>query len=105
MEKEINDVCSIISRNFEVETSGELTIESLVKLLSVRIRELLEKNLEKLVSIMYRIDLNQAKVDKIFENISKDEIAYQLAVLIIERQIEKVKTRRMYKSAGGEIEE
>jgi hypothetical protein len=49
MEKEINDVYSIISRNFEVETSGEFTIESLVKLLSERIRELLEKNLEKLV--------------------------------------------------------
>jgi hypothetical protein len=53
---------------------------------------------------MYRIDLNQAKVDKIFENISKDEIAYQLAVLIIERQIEKVRTRRLYKGIGGQIE-
>lgn len=105
MENEINDVYSIISRNFEVETSGELTIESLVKLLSVRIRELLDRNLEKLVSIMYRIDLNQSKVDKIFENISKDDIAYQLAVLIIERQIEKVRTRRLYKSRGGQIEE
>ncbi|MFI5211571.1 MAG: hypothetical protein ACHQIH_01705 [Ignavibacteria bacterium] len=105
MENEINEVYSIISRNFEVEKSGELTIDTLVKMLSVRIRELLEKNLEKLVSIMYRIDLNQAKVDKIFENISKDEIAYQLAVLIIERQIEKIRTRRLYKSAGGEIEE
>ena len=105
MENEIKDVYSIISRNFEVETSGELTIESLVKLLSVRIRELLDRNLEKLVSIMYRIDLNQSKVDKIFENVSKDEIAYQLSVLIIERQIEKVRTRRLYKSTGGEIEE
>lgn len=105
MENEIKDVYSIISRNFEVETSGELTIESLVKLLSLRIRELLDRNLEKLVSIMYRIDLNQAKVDKIFENTSKDEIAYQLSELIIERQIEKVRTRRLYKSTGGQIEE
>lgn len=105
MENEINEVYGIISRNFEVETSAELTIESLVMLLGARIRELLDKNLEKLVSIMYRIDLNQAKVDRIFENISKDDIAYQLAALIIERQMEKVRTRRQYKNTGGQIEE
>ena len=105
MENEINEVYSIISRNFEVERSGEITIESLVKLLSVRIRELLDKNLEKLVSIMYRIDLNQMKVDRIFENNSKDEIANQLAVFIIERQMEKVRTRILYKNTEDQIEE
>jgi hypothetical protein len=105
MENEINEVYGIISRNFEVERSGEVTFETLRDLLGIRIRELLDKNLEKLVSIMYRIDLNQAKVDRIFENVSKDEIALQLAVLIIERQMEKVRTRRLYKNTEDQIEE
>lgn len=105
MENEINEVYGIISRNFEVERSGEITFETLRDLLGMRIRELLDKNLEKLVSIMYRIDLNQEKVDRIFENISKDEIAFQLAVLIIERQMEKVRTRRLYKNTEDQIEE
>jgi hypothetical protein len=105
MENEINEVYGIISRNFEVERSGEITFETLRDLLGMRIRELLDKNLEKLVSIMYRIDLNQEKVDRIFENISKDEIAFQLAVLIIERQMEKVRTRSLYKNTEDQIEE
>ena len=99
-----SEIKSIISGNFEIELPLELTYEALVLMLASRIRDMLDRNVERLLSILYRIDLNQKKVDVIFENTSKDDIAIELARAVIERQEEKVETRKKYKNPGKSIE-
>jgi hypothetical protein len=96
----------IVLGNFEIQAADDLTLEEIRGILALRIRELLDKNVEKLVSILYRIDISQQKIDEIFErgNSSKDEISLKMAELVIERQLMKVQTRRQYKQHGGKIE-
>lgn len=96
MSEDNKQVYEIISGNFELEKVNDITIEEIQRILTERIREMLDKNIEKLILILYRIDVSQKKADEIFNNPSKDEIASFLAKAVIERQLEKVRTRRKY---------
>jgi hypothetical protein len=99
MNNDSQEVFDIVSGNFELQKQDVLSYEELHNILSQRIRELLEKNVEKLVHILYRIDVNQKKTDDIFNNLSKDDIALLLTDAVIERQLQKVHTRRKYKNS------
>ena len=98
MTGESSQVYEIISGNFELEEVKEITIEEIQKILTARIREMLDTNLEKLLHILYRIDVSQKKTDVIFNSPFKDEIAEDLAAAVIERQLEKIETRKKYSS-------
>jgi len=47
---------------------------------------------------LYRIDVNESKVKAIFTNAAADEIAPQIADLIMERMLQKAKSRIEYKN-------
>ena len=91
-----DQVYDIISGSFELEKVNEMTIEQIQKVLTARIREMLDKNSEKLLHILYRIDVSQKKTDKIFNSPFKDEIAKNLAGNVNERKTEKIETRKKY---------
>lgn len=95
---EDKQVYDIISSGFDIGISEEITLDTIKIALTERIRYLLDHNMEHLVSLIYRIDLNQQKVDGIFSTSSKDDIAAELSEAIIERQLLKVRTRNFYKS-------
>ena len=96
--KESKELSQAISSRFEISVSENYTLDDLKKALSIRILDLLDKNLERLLSMLYRVDLNQKKLDEIFETGSKDEIAMKIAESVIDRQLEKIKTREFYKN-------
>lgn len=73
-------------------------MDELKMMLASRIREMLDTNLEKLVSILYRIDVGQRLTDEIFSENNKEDIAPLLAEAIIKRQIQKIQTRKKYSS-------
>lgn len=104
MKNETEQVYEIICGNFGLENRNILTLEDVKRVLAERILFLLEKNVENLVQIIYRIDLNQEKVDNIFSTESKSDIADKLSDAIIERQLKKVQTRMKYKNEEKKIE-
>lgn len=67
------------------------------RVLAEKIKELIENNFEKLQNILYRIDLDQRKVHELYIANTNGDFPNLLAKLIIERQLEKVKTRYFYK--------
>lgn len=93
--KELNKA---VSTRFEMELSSSFTLEDLKKALSMRIGELLDKNVERLLSMLYRVDLSQKKLDEIFQHDSKKDIAERIAEAVIERQLKKIETREFYRS-------
>ena len=74
-------------------------LQALRRVLIQRIEELITKDTEKLMWILYRIDVSEAKVRAALTTNSSLNYAEALADLIIERQIQKVKTRQEF---GGE---
>lgn len=94
----------LIVKNFELSKTGipsQITIEELKNILSKKIQLLLEKDVEKLLQILYRVDINENKSKIAFSKKSVSLIALNLAELIIQRQIEKMKTRERYREQGN----
>ena len=61
------------------------------------IRYLLDKDMHRLLHAMYRLDVSEAKFHEAMQSLDKDEAASSVADLVIEREMQKVKTRLHYK--------
>ncbi len=106
------EVSETISRDFDkaglsaVITSEEFdNLAELKKFLANKITELMDTNYEKLINILYRIDINEDKLKKLFDSKNREFIPEQLAELIIERQIQKVRIRNMYRNNNKNLPE
>jgi hypothetical protein len=78
----------------------ELTNESgndLFRILSNYLNELIEKDFQSLVNILYRVDVSEKKVRESLANTGNQNAGDVLAQLLIEREIEKNYWRERYK--------
>lgn len=96
------DITGSILQNFEisetllpVSASDEERIRTLRTLLIQRIEELIQRDLEKLKWILYRIDVNEKKLHEALQH-SNADAATVMADLIIERQIQKAESRKKF---------
>ena len=71
--------------------------EELKRRLTIFISELLETNFEKLCSMVYRHDVSEARFNHVLQSGSIKEQAEKLSDLVIERELEKVKSRQAYR--------
>jgi hypothetical protein len=70
--------------------------EELRQILIVLINELIVKDFHSLVQLLYRIDVYEKKIRLYLEKKSNEDSAAILADLIIERQLEKIESRRKF---------
>ncbi len=68
--------------------------EKLLQLLSDRIRYWMQHDFEHLLGLMYRIDIGETAFRKA---LSSDEPSRQLARLVMHREMQKAKTRILYR--------
>lgn len=102
--KHVSEITAIISKDFDkagassLLTKGDFnSLTELKKFLSKKIAELLETNYEKLINILYRIDVNEEKLNELFSSRNREPIPPRLADLIIERQLQKIQLRNMHR--------
>lgn len=70
--------------------------ESLKKQLAYIVQHLLDTNPNHLLNALYRIDLNEDRLKKVFAECLPESIADNIATLIIDRQIQKIIIRAKY---------
>ena len=70
--------------------------EELVKLLTPFIQTLLNDEFEKLLQLMYRIDIPESGFNQALGQANPGDIAPQIARLVIDRQLQKIKIREKY---------
>ena len=78
---------------FPVDQSVQF--EQLHAALSQRISYMIDHDFEFLMQALYRIDVNELRVQKVFSG-DGDNPADELATLIIERELKKAETRMKY---------
>lgn len=89
----------LISRDFEVAETEEdmLTEEELLRVLSNRVAYMIERQLELLLSLLYRLDVDEAKVQMALSPLSTEAPNVAIAKLVIERQKQRAFTKLHYK--------
>ena len=108
-EKEnITEIKNVVSTDFNKFDEFTLlsetdfnTLDELRKYLSEKLSNLMIKNFDEVLKILYRIDIPENNVQKVIHSENKYK-ANLLADLIIERQMQKIKTRQKYKSSKGQ---
>ena len=61
-----------------------------------KVAELMSKDYERFITNLYRIDVSESKVSEIMHSKDRTTIHEKLADLIIERQLQRVKTQILY---------
>lgn len=86
---------------FNLESLDYLDEETLVQALTEKIAQMLDTEIDLLFSTLYRLDIFETKINAVLDNpvIPNDE---GLARLVIERQKEKLESRRKYQTKKDE---
>ena len=70
-------------------------IQWLEKQLATRILFFIRTDMDKLLQILYRIDIDQRQTDRAFAMGEVNKVAATLAKLIVERQVQKIQYRKL----------
>jgi len=70
------------------------SIEDLIDWLAIEIGYLIDRDFNSFLNMLYRIDVNERKVKEAF---AETDPIRQIAILIIEREQQKVESRAKYK--------
>jgi len=104
----LTEISTFVSKNFEISELDSLipagdfkTLEEFKVYLTDRLTFLLDNKYDTLINILYRIDVPEDRLSKLFAEPNRDYIPSALADLIIERSLQKVRFRQKYKN--GEL--
>lgn len=88
---------SLVTRDFQLPDAIEgFSEEKAIAMLAKAISQLMDRSLERLLQICYRIDLSESKLKQILQESAPDQVATDLARALWERQKLKVEIRRRY---------
>lgn len=91
----INSCAAMLVKHFDkdIDTTHSLDLEKLREWLGEHIVYLMQYEMEKLLHILYRIDVDEKKVKAAFNQNDPKAIASIIAQLVIERELQKAKSR------------
>lgn len=100
-----NELIADINSSLEIALPEQLSLEELREKLTAHINHLINHDFEKLVFYLYRIDINEAKMKQLLDQQNGEHAAELIAGLVIERQIQKNKSRREFRQRDNNISE
>ncbi len=101
--QDIQQLTALVAQDFDPAPLEQvMTEEQLLELLSEQVAWMIEHRLEYLMSLMYRLDVDERKVDRALSPIAEEPAHLALAKLILERQKQRVFTKRHYKQQHPE---
>ncbi len=96
----LQETFHLLEKDFQLpETKSDFDEEKLIEFLAKIIRQMLDRDFERLLQICYRIDLGEEKLKRILHESEPDQVAPDLAKALWNRQKLKVEIRKRY-SAG-----
>ncbi len=100
----ISEVSEIVSDEFSksgftalLKKDGFETLNEFRDYLTQKLTTLMDENYDLLLTTLYRIDIDEEKLHRLFAGDNREFIPSALADLIIERQLQKVYFRHKYK--------
>ena len=93
----LQQTATLVQKDFELEyIPADITEKELLDFLAQYIYELIDKNMERLFYMLYRLDINETKVHQALSPQAKEPPHEVLAQLIFQREKQKATTRIEY---------
>ena len=87
-----------LNKNLEINIPSVRSIDELKRFLTPYINDLINKDFNKLINILYRIDVDEKKLKTFLNNNQNTDAAAIISDMIIDRQIQKIRSRSEFKS-------
>jgi hypothetical protein len=97
------DIIPSINDSLGIELHEKISYEKLKEAIAAYVHSLIEKDFNKLISLLYRLDINEGKLRLLLHNHSEVNAGNIIAEMIIERQVQKIKSRREFKQRDDTI--
>jgi hypothetical protein len=95
--KHLNEICEQLNKFGFPATAENNSYEYLQKQLSQYLNSLIADDFNKLIQILYRLDISEALIKKVLKD--NEELSSDiLANIIIEREVHKIEIRKSFKS-------
>jgi hypothetical protein len=85
-----------LNKTLAIELSAAISFTELEETLAAYVNELIQKDFEKLVSLLYRVDVNENKLKGLLDLCADENAGKIIAQLIIERQQQKINSRKEF---------
>ncbi len=93
----MSDLHRALVQSWQIEASTGLTSHALLDALTDRVAMLLKHNLDRLAAAMYTLDVDETRFNAALTLPDNSETARAVAELILEREIQKMASRRAYR--------
>ena len=68
--------------------------------LATYINDMILRDFTGLMNLLYRLDVSETKIRKLLDDMQHEDAGKIIAAVIIERQLQKIKSRQQFKQEG-----
>jgi hypothetical protein len=94
-----------LENEFAVAIPPAVSLDQMIAVIAVPVNELIQKDFQKLVNILYRLDVSEPKLRYMLKMHNEEDAGKIIATLIVERELQKIKTRQQFRKNDKEIDE
>ncbi len=99
------DLITDLNRSLAQDWPVEISFSELEIQLAEYVNRLILTDFEKLVSLLYRIDVPEQKLKSLLQEFATEDAGKIIASLIIERQLQKIKARKEFTKKDDQFDE
>ncbi len=91
------ELINLLNKEMSIDIAEKISYSELHSQLSTYINTLIKEDFDKLITYLYRIDVNEQKLKSLLQQKPDEDAGNIIATLIIERQQQKITTRQQFK--------
>ncbi|HUS00894.1 MAG TPA: hypothetical protein VMY77_04165 [Chitinophagaceae bacterium] len=92
-----SELIQVINKQTGIELPADISMEKLRQKLVIFINHLIQNDFSNLVSILYKIDVDEGKLKRVLREDAGKDAAGIIADLILERELQKIESRKLFK--------
>src|ERR1700759_109134 len=94
-----------LNKSYELQLGDVAALSELESMLAEKVNSIIQTDFWALVQLLYRIDVNETKLRGLLQENAGEDAGKLIARLILERQWQKIETRRQYRRDADSGEE
>lgn len=102
---ENSELIQLVNGEMAIDLPKQISFNEIREQLTQYINDLIVNDFQKLVSLLYRIDISEPRLKQLLQEENHEDAGKVIADLIIQRQLEKIKTRQQFKQSNENIDE
>ena len=102
---ENDELIRLLNKELVIEIAVKKSYNEIHTELATYINNLIKNDFDKLITYLYRIDVNEQKLKSLLQQTPNEDAGNIIATLIIERQQQKIKIRQQFSQRKHDVDE